>query len=272
MESKLQIFGGHGFVGSEFVRQNPDCIVNERDDYTVRSTNILYLISTISNYNVLTDPYIDIDTNLTTLMKVLSQCQNKNVVFNFVSSWFVYGNTDLPAREDSVCRPTGFYSITKKTAEDLLASYSKVFNINYRILRLANVIGRGDPKASAKKNALQFLINQLKNNEPVNLYNNGQMYRDYIHVQDVAQAIKLIVQTGDLSTIYNVGNGMPIKFCDIIDYAVQKLKSKSIITSIDPPEFHKIVQVDSMYMNTKKLKRLGYKPKYSIEQSIDDMI
>lgn len=272
MENRLQIFGGKGFVGSEFINQYKDCIVNDRNDYEVKSSNILYLISTVTNYNVLTDPYVDIETNLITLMKVLSQCQNKNVIFNFVSSWFVYGNTDLPAKEDSICKPTGFYSITKKTAEDLLISYSRIFNINYRILRLANVIGKGDSKASSKKNALQYLINQLKKHEPIQLYNNGQMYRDYIHVSDAAKAINLIVSTGDLNTVYNVGNGRPVKFCEIIDYAVTKTKSRSIITSVQPPDFHKVVQVDSMYMDTKKLTRLGYSPKLSIQQAVDDMI
>ena len=118
MDNKLQIFGGLGFVGSQFVKQYPDIIVNERNDHEVKSKNILYLISTISNYNMLTDPYVDIDTNLTTLMRVLEQCKDKDVTFNFVSSWFVYGDTGMPAHEDSPCKPTGFYSITKKAAEE----------------------------------------------------------------------------------------------------------------------------------------------------------
>lgn len=272
MEDRLQIFGGKGFVGSEFVRQNPNCIINDRNDYTVKSTNILYLISTISNYNVLTDPFIDIDTNLLTLMKVLSQCQNKNVTFNFVSSWFVYGNTDLPATENSICRPTGFYSITKKTAEDLLISYSRTYNINYRILRLANVIGQGDTKASAKKNALQYLINRLKNNESINLYENGEQFRDYIHVSDVAKATKLILDQGSINSVYNVGNGVAVKFYDIIKYVHTTLGSRSEIIAVEPPEFHKIVQVSSMYMDTTKLKQLEYQPEYSLEQALNDMI
>jgi nucleoside-diphosphate-sugar epimerase len=272
MDTKIQVFGGFGFVGSEFVKQNPDCIVNERHDYTVKSNNILYLISTISNYNMLTNPYIDIDTNLTTLMRVLEQCKNRDVTFNFVSSWFVYGDTDMPASETSICKPTGFYSITKKAAEDLLTCYAKVFGIRYRILRLANVVGPGDPKASLKKNALQHLINELKANRDINIYDNGNMYRDYMHVEDVARAIKLVMDKGSINDIYNIGNGKPIKFKTIIDYAHKILASSSNMHNIDPPEFHKIVQVHSMFMNTEKLKQLGYKPKYNMEQIVEDMI
>lgn len=272
MENRLQIFGGKGFIGSEFAKQYPDCIVNDRDDYQVKSNNILYLISTVTNYNVLSDPYVDIETNLITLMKVLSQCQNKNVSFNFVSSWFVYGDTDLPAKEDSICRPTGFYSITKKAAEDLLISYANTFDISYKILRLANVIGKSDKKVSAKKNALQFLIQQLKNNETVKLYNKGQMYRDYIHVADVVAAIKLVLDAGQLNTVYNIGNGIPVLFADIIHYAHRIIGSKSEIVEIEPPDFHKLVQVKSMYMDNTKLNNLGYRPKYTINQCIDDLI
>jgi len=272
MDTKLQVFGGLGFVGSNFVKQYPDVIVNDRNDYTVKSKNILYLISTISNYNMLTDPYIDIDSNLTTLMRVLEQCKDKDVTFNFVSSWFVYGDTDMPAHEDSLCKPTGFYSITKKAAEDLLICYAKHFKINYRILRLANVVGAGDPKASLQKNALQHLINEIKNNRDIKIYDGGNMYRDYMHVIDVARAIRLVMDSGEINSIYNVGNGKPIKFKTIIDYAHKITNSTSKLINIDPPDFHKLVQVHSMFMNTEKLKKLGYKPLYSMESIVEDMI
>ena len=272
MDDKLQIFGGRGFVGSEFLRQNPNCIVNERNDYTVRSRNILYLISTISNYNMLTDPYIDIDTNLTVLMKVLEQCRNQDVTFNFVSSWFVYGDTDLPAREESVCRPTGFYSITKKAAEDLLICYSKVFNIKYRILRLANIAGVGDPKAGPQKNALQFMLNQIKQNQEVKVYDGGNLIRDYIHVKDAVSAMSLVIDQGDANSIYNIGNGVACDFKYIIDYAFSKTKSTSIRTNQEPPEFHRIVQVKNMYMDNSKIRNLGYQPNWSLESTLDEML
>ena len=66
----LNIFG-KGFIGSEFYKLYPDAIVNDRNDYEIKTDQVVYFISTIDNYNVLTDPHLDIDTNLTTLIKVL---------------------------------------------------------------------------------------------------------------------------------------------------------------------------------------------------------
>lgn len=268
MES-INVFGGKGFVGSNFVKGRTDCIVNDRDDYAVYSNNILYFISTNTNYNVFTNPFVDIDTNLTVLMKVLSNITDReNTVFNFISSWFVYGDTELPAKETSHCNPKGFYSITKHTAEQLLISYCKTFGIKYRILRLANVIGPGDAKVSPQKNAIVYLVHQLKENKPIRLYDGGKLYRDVIGINDCVTAIDLVINRGELNTIYNIGNGVPIELYDIIMKAKTTLDSTSDIEYIDTPDFHKVVQVKSMYMDATKLRQLGYTP----QQTLDELI
>jgi nucleoside-diphosphate-sugar epimerase len=122
--------------------------------------------------------------------------KNSDVVFNFISSWFVYGqNNEIPFREDhSKCNPTGFYSITKYCAEQLLISFCETFNVKYRIFRLANVLGEGDSKISKKKNALQYLIKQITENKDVELYYGGKVLRDYIYVDDVCAAIKCCIK------------------------------------------------------------------------------
>ncbi len=272
--SVIQVFGGKGFVGSEYVKTKHDMIVNERNDYRVSldATEIVYFISTVTNYNVKTDPYIDIDTNLSTMIMVLEQCKDKGITFNFISSWFVYGDTEMPAKETSYCNPTGFYSITKRCAEQLLISYCDTFNIRYRILRLANVAGRGDKKASIQKNALQYMINELKVGHNVNVYNGGNLYRDYIHVEDVAAAINLVIEKGESNTIYNIGNGKRIFFKDIIGYAKDLIGGDGKLVPIEIPMFHQKVQVKSMWMNNDKLKALGYVPKYDIRQIVEDIV
>ena len=273
MNQNIDLFGGTGFVGSNFYNLYKDEVyIHPRNHNVPYYKNILYMISTTDNYNVLEDPYKDINTNLIKLMDVLDNCKNKDIIFNFVSSWFVYGDTDLPAKETSYCNPKGFYSITKKCAEDLLISYCKTFNIKYRILRLANVYGNNDSGASKKKNALTYLINRIKNNEEINLYFNGNFIRDYIHVEDACKAIKLCLNKSQVNDIYNIGNGEPIVFKDIIDYVVKCTNSKSNIIAIDQPEFHKIVQVKDMYLDTTKINNLGFKKSIDIYQGISKLL
>ena len=111
----ISVFGGTGFIGSRFLELFPqESVAIPRESRTPKSTELLYLISTTDNYNVFDNPQIDIDTNLKILVDTLRNCRDRKVRFNFVSSWFVYGECDLPAHEESYCRPKGFYSITKK--------------------------------------------------------------------------------------------------------------------------------------------------------------
>ncbi len=259
---------GKGFIGSRFQEMYKDSVfIESREFNSPKYNNVLYLISTTTNYNVFDNPTLDIETNLIKLIKVLENCKNKNITFNFISSWFVYGKISTPFKEDYICNPKGFYSITKKCAEDLLISYCQTFNINYRIFRLSNVYGPND-KFSKQKNALQYLINKIKNNEDIELYDNGNFIRDYLYIDDICRAITLCIDKAPLSEIINIGSGNPYKFKDLIDFTIKESGSKSKIVNIKPTDFHNIIQVKDAYLNIDKLSKLGFKQQIDIKEGI----
>ena len=131
---KLSIFGSTGFIGSNFVKLYPDNIKIKRGDLSPQTNDILYLISTVDNYNVFSDLTKDVKVNLELLCQVLDNCKSSQITFNFISSWFVYGqNCTLPASENDICNPKGFYAITKKCAEDLLISFIKHLELNIEL-------------------------------------------------------------------------------------------------------------------------------------------
>ena len=266
----LSVYGTTGYIGTKYCndikRQKLEKV--KKGNYKASYEEILYFISTNSNYNIFSDPHVDINTNLNYLVSVLESNKEKCKTFNFISSWFVYGDTDLPAKTNSPCRPTGFYSITKKCAEDLLISYCKTFKIDYRIIRLCNVYGGIDKNSSRKKNALHFMVEELINNNDVKLYSGGEVIRDYMHISDVVSAIDLIIEKGDKNKIYNVGSGVPSKIGDIIAQAKDFIGSKSKVYPVEIPEFHKIVQVKDMYLDVTDLEKLGFKRKVSIEEGV----
>ena len=273
---KINVFGGSGFIGSRFCELNQDSVViNKRDDYSPKTNNILYLISTTNNYNIHKDLHVDIDTNLKVLMNVLGEIKNnKDIVFNFISSWFVYGqNIDIPFNEEkSSCNPTGFYSITKRCAEQMIVCFCNTFDIKYRILRLANVLGEGDKNISPRKNALQFIIKEIVNNNDVHLYYGGEVLRDYIYIDDVCEAIKICLEKAPTNQIINIGSGRPSRFLDVVNKTIEKTKSKSRIININPTKFHDIVQVRHSYLDTAKIRSYGFETKYDMDSIVSRLI
>jgi len=274
----LSIFGATGFIGKRFTTLYPNNIAVAKESNSSPTNNILYLISTVDNYNIHSNLTIDIETNLTKFMNVLTQVklqheQGNNPVINFVSSWFVYGQNDvIPFNEDtSICNPTGFYSITKYCAEKLLVSFCQTFNINYRIFRLSNVLGEGDLKISKQKNALQHLIKEIVNNRDVHLYYGGNVIRDYMYVDDVCRAIKHCIDVAPYNEIINIGSGKPNLFKDIIDTAIRVSNSTSNIINIEPTNFHNIVQVKNSYLDVTKLTNLGFTLQYNINDIVEKL-
>lgn len=253
----------------------PETLLQSRDELEPQSPDILYFISSTDNYNVFSNPLFDVLTNEVLLIKVLETARKKYgnlFVFTFVSSWFVYGTTDLPAKEDACCNPKGFYSISKRAAEQYLISYCETFGIHYRILRLANVIGVEDDGVSAKKNALQYLIREMVSGNPIRLYNGGDFIRDYISSRDAGLAINTVLRKGQVNEIYNISNGVPLKFRDLIDIAVKEIGGTPEIGDMQPSDFHNVVQVKDMVLDNTKLKELGYRPRYSMEVTIRQIV
>jgi nucleoside-diphosphate-sugar epimerase len=82
----------------------------------------------------------------------------------------------------------------------------------------------------------------------------------------------LVISKGEIDSIYNIGNGVPLKMKDLIATSKGLLASKSPITSVPAAEFHKAVQVKSMYLDNKKLAALGYTPQYTTQIMLEDLV
>jgi nucleoside-diphosphate-sugar epimerase len=272
--NKISLFGA-GFVGGEFVKQFPEeTVVVERNAKYAPTNDILYMRSTIHNYHPKDgDLFIDIDTNLIHFMQTIEANSHKeNMVFNLVSSWFVYGKGGkLPASEDDPCNPSGFYSVTAFAREKLLQSYCETFGKKYRILRLGNVIGIGDKKASPRKNALQWMVKELAQGRDVSVYKGGAI-RDYIDVRDCARAIHLVLEKGELNQVYNISNGQGLNIADLVETAHRASGFKARVREMDVPDFHKVVQTPKMYLDTKKLNALGYVKQHDIKTTVEELV
>lgn len=269
--NKISVYGGTGFIGKTFNQLYSDqSILVSRESRESPTNNILYFISTTTNQNIFKDLHIDIDTNLSLLMDVLEQCKGKDITFNFVSSCFVYGNDVLDAKESDCCNPTGFYSITKRCAEQLLISFCKTFDIKYRIFRIGNVYGL-DPTVTPGKNVLGYMITLLKQNQDIKLYDGGNYLKDYIFVEDVCKAINLLINNGKTNEIYNISSGKSQMFKDVILKAKEILGSNSELISIEIPEDQKYLQIKNMTLNIDKLKKFEHNNNTDFDKGLIEM-
>lgn len=270
---RVSLFGV-GFIGSWYAWVD-DVVAVPRNELESPTCNILYMRSTVHNYHVKDDePLVDIDTNLTHFMRVLSQNfyrHGTDLTFNLISTWFIYDGKHLPAQEDDYSNQHGFYSITSRCREQLLQSYAETFGFKYRILRLGNVIGIGDKKISRRKNALQHMIRELAQGRDVDYLYKGGSIRDYIDVRDCVKAIKLVLEKGDFNTVYNIANGHGLNVNDLVRTAWAESGYKANIKEIPVPEFHHKVQVTNMWMDISRIKKLGYVQTYDIKQSVREL-
>ena len=265
---------GCGFVGREFQRlYDQEVHVIPREERKPKSKDILYMISTTHNYHVHDKITLDVDTNLKVLCEVLEHCRDEDITFNFVSSWFVYGaGGNIPASENDPLNPNGFYSITKKCAEDLIKSFAQTYGMRYRILRLCNVMGYGDTNATKQKNAITWMINEMIEHRDVKMYDNGSHTRDIMHVTDVCRAIKLVMDEGNLDEIYNIGSGKETSVKEMLDIAKRECHYRGNLISIDTPKFHKVVQgLQKFYLNTSKLDQLGFSPLFDTKDIVREL-
>ena len=116
------------------------------------------------------------------------------------------------------------------------------------------------------------MIGNLASNEPIQMYDGGEHIRDYMYVDDICEAIMCCIKAAPMKEIINIGSGRPIKIKTIIEYCKNKLNSTSKIESISPPTFHKIVQIENMYLDVEKLSAIGYTCNNNFWDAIDKIL
>jgi len=230
---------------------------------------IFHCASTVDNYNILSDPYLDANVNIIGTIALLEAAKNTNIRIIYTSTFFVTGNSnELPANNNTNVEPLALYGATKLCAEHILKTYNRVYNVDIVIARLSNVFGNGEVSNNNKKAALNRMIYIATHNlDVINLYDNGKIYRDYIFISDVIDALITLSTHGENNKVYYIGRGEAVQFRKIIDLIIKHTNFSNIKT-INPPKFHKQVGIDNFYCNISDLKKLGWSPKVSLEDGI----
>ncbi len=287
---KILVTGGNGFIGQNiaerYLSKNCDVEIYTKGkdivdiDREVRGCDfIFHCASTVHNYHMLDEYYLDIDTNCYGTLALLEACKrhNRSAKIIYTSTFFVYGNQkNLPVNEDTLPNPQALYPATKLASENFLKIYSKMWDIDTVIARLTNVYGLGEQTENNKKAAFNRMAYDISQGHTVGCYNYidkdyNTIERDYIHVNDVIDGLELLAEVGEVGEIYNLGTGRSIQFRIMLDLMIEFAGCGSY-GMIDIPDFHKKVGIDDFSCSIDKIKKLGFNPKISIEDGIKILI
>lgn len=234
----------------------------------------------------LTNPHSYINSNLVGFTNILEGCRYEDVKhLVFASSSSVYGaNTKIPfSPHHSTDHPISLYGATKKANELMAHSYSDLYNLSCTGIRFFTVYGPwGRPDLS-----LFLFTKAILENNPIQVFNYGNMKRDFTYVDDVVEGIMRIMKKipthnpnwyGDYPDpgssyapykIYNIGNNKPIelnKFIEIIEEVIGKKAEKEYVGM-------QAGDVQATYADIDDLVRdFNFKPETPIEVGIQKFV
>lgn len=170
---------------------------------------VVHLISTSLPKSSNEDPARDVETNVVATLRLLAlmvRRQVRRIVFAS-SGGTVYGATrTVPIREDHPTQPEVSYGIAKLAIEKYLYLYGRLHGLQPVALRIANPYGGGQRIEKAQGAVAVFLHRALRG-EPLEIWGDGSVMRDYLHVQDVAAAFVCALRYQGPYQVFNIGSG-----------------------------------------------------------------
>jgi dTDP-glucose 4,6-dehydratase len=304
---KLLVTGGLGFIGSNFCRlmlaKHPDVeLINvdkigiganpanlhdiENDKrYTfikgdicnpLLMNRLVHQVDAVVNIAAethvdrsISDPNMFLQNNTVGTFIVLEAIRRHNHKARLlqVSTDEVYGEaTEGSFTENSPLKPSNPYSAAKAAADMFVLAYYKTFGLNVSITRCTNNFG---PYQMPEKLIPKTVIRALRD-LPIPIYGKGTNIRDWIYVQDHCEALNTVLDKGETGEIYNVSAGNEIANVEIAKKIICQLqKPESLITFVEDRPGH-----DTRYSldSTKIRSELGWKPKFSFEESIGSTV
>ena len=216
----------------------------------------------------LENPYAYIDSNLVGFLNILELCrQNETEGFVYASSSSVYGeNNKIPfSIQDRVDKPISLYAASKKANELIAHSYSHLYGLHTTGLRFFTVYGPwGRPDM-----AYYIFTKKILNEEPIIVFNNRNMKRDFTFIDDIILGTKAAIKKNYKCEIFNLGNNKIEKIMNIIEIIEKETKRDAIIKFLPM----QLGDVEETFSNiNKSTKMLDFLPKVSINEGIPKFI
>jgi UDP-glucuronate 4-epimerase len=227
----------------------------------------------------LDNPFAYADSNLNGTLTVLEGCRHHGVQhLVYASSSSVYGlNEQMPFKtSDGVDHPVSLYAASKKANELMAHSYSHLYGLPTTGLRFFTVYGPwGRPDM-----ALFKFVRAILSGEPIDIYNQGQLSRDFTHIDDIVEGVIRVADrppqgdpawqgAADASPapyrLFNIGHGSPVRLMDFVE-AIEAALGKPAIRNLLPMQPG---DVQATWADTQALfDATGYRARVGLEEGV----
>lgn len=231
---------------------------------------IIHLAARAGVRESINDPIAYKETNVTGTINLLHLAKEFGVKkFVFASSSSVYGDSaQVPFHEEDkkVNKPVSPYAASKLAAEIFAFNYSHLFDMNVTGLRFFTVYGpRNRPDMAVYKFA-----KAIEEGKPIELYENGELQRDYTYVGDIVDGTLRAYDNCHWNyEILNLGNSNPVKNKYLVELLEQNLGKKAIITNLPKPK----LDLHTTHADVSKAKRLlDWEPKVPLQEGIKNFV
>jgi nucleoside-diphosphate-sugar epimerase len=273
---KILLTGGAGFIGRHVARQLQQAghkvilfkgDVTKETDWEQNLKNNVNSIIHVAGIRTETDR--DFEVNLGSVEALYKVLRHETVLPNsliYISSQAVYFGLAPPFREDMKLSPNSSYAKSKLDAELTLLKAGKELGIRTVVVRPSTVLGPGVRLGNKMSGPLAIWIQNALIGNPILVNQDGNQTRDYVHVDDVASAVIVALSDLKMNGIFNAGGGERIKLIDFAKWVKEASKSSSniVIQGGEP----NVTDPKSMFSDTSKLKKYGWKPKKSAKEAV----
>lgn len=216
----------------------------------------------------LQNPYAYMESNLIGFLNIIELCRHNNVEgLIYASSSSVYGsNKKIPFNvDDRVDNPISLYAATKKANELIANTYSHLYGLHTTGLRFFTVYGPwGRPDM-----AMYIFTDKISKDEPIQVFNNGKMKRDFTYIDDIIKGIRASIDKNYQCEIFNLGNHRSEDLMYMIEL-IEKNIGKKAIVDFQPMQPGDVPE--SFADIEKSSEMLGYRPSINIDTGIKYLI
>lgn len=281
LDNFLEGHGGNEFNISPAKRSVKAITADVRDvealsNHVKNKDYIFHLAGNVSHVKGLSDPFQDIDINIGGTTVLLEACKkyNPNTRIIFAGTRGQYGAcAELPVREDHPMNPKGMYELTKMCAEKLFRIYEQNFGIRSITLRLSNIYGPRAQMKNSDSGVANWFVRLALDGGTIKLFDGGKIKRDFLFIDDTTSAmLKLAARDEAYGEEYNLGNDKPSSFSELAEIII-RTAGKGAIEITPFPKERKLVEPGDYYPDITKIsKRIGWKPKISLEEGIEKTV